>query len=254
MVFQPSFFELRIGSPTAKEPDPIPPPDIRTENGIPVCLTGSVDRVDTYSDGSNVHVRVIDYKTGKKDFRKEELSDGKFIQMPLYLFSICESTNDNTRKRFGVPEGGSLLPAGFLYYHAKLTKETNKKSVSLEPPEQTAKKGFTRKGLLTNDPDILEAMEPGLGRCFIPVSKNNDGSLKKDSTVTRDEGEFDEIRNTVHTVIRSTAEAILSGRANAEPKAYLREEDDPCRYCGLKPVCRKSTKKTGGNEGENNDE
>ncbi|MCQ2426075.1 MAG: PD-(D/E)XK nuclease family protein [Lachnospiraceae bacterium] len=252
--FEPSFFELRIGKPTGADALAVPPPDLRTESGLPIRITGSVDRTDLYTDGKDVYVRVVDYKTGKKSFKKERLPEGKFIQMPLYLFCICDSSDESLKKAFGVPENGSLKPAGILYYNAKLTKTKNEKKFSEVPPEEAAKDVFRYNGLLTNDLDVLEAMEPGLGGKFIPAKKTMSGSLDKRSQTVEDAAEFDGIRDTVHTVIRSTAESIVSGRADIDPKYEKDANDNPCRYCGLKPVCRKVSKATGEDEEENGDE
>ena len=48
-------------------------------------LTGVIDRID--KDDESGSIRVIDYKTGANDIKKEEYYAGKKVQLPLYLYA-----------------------------------------------------------------------------------------------------------------------------------------------------------------------
>lgn len=69
-------------------------------------LTGKIDRVDTYEKDGTTYFRIVDYKTGRKDFSYTDLLYGKDLQMLLYLFALQEN-----QKKSGHP----MQPAGALY-------------------------------------------------------------------------------------------------------------------------------------------
>ena len=73
-AFEPCGFEVEIGS------DDIPAYETALENGK-VSVRGSVDRVDMMEKDGVKYLRIIDYKTGKKEFKLSELFDGLNIQM-----------------------------------------------------------------------------------------------------------------------------------------------------------------------------
>ncbi|MBQ9085411.1 MAG: PD-(D/E)XK nuclease family protein, partial [Clostridia bacterium] len=109
--FQPVFFELDTNG---KEGDANPIVYL-TRDGSKVIIGGTVDRVDTYKSGSDVYVRVIDYKSGAKEFSPEDLEEGANLQMFLYLKSIVETSSKSFHERIGLPEGGRMIPAGVIY-------------------------------------------------------------------------------------------------------------------------------------------
>ena len=66
------------------------PVTLTTPSGIQLILGGKIDRVDLYEENGTRYIRVIDYKTGKKEFDLGKLLYGVDMQMLLYLFSITE--------------------------------------------------------------------------------------------------------------------------------------------------------------------
>ena len=79
--FTPCDFELRIGG------SDIPAYELPLREGS-VRVTGSIDRVDLMEKDGIKYIRVVDYKTGQKEFKLAELFDGLNIQMVLYLMAI----------------------------------------------------------------------------------------------------------------------------------------------------------------------
>ena len=53
-----------------------------------VIIDGYIDRLDAFRSGDDVYVRVIDYKTGIKNFSLDDIQAGENLQMLLYLASI----------------------------------------------------------------------------------------------------------------------------------------------------------------------
>lgn len=234
--FVPQYFELKI-APSGKYPGEktVPPLMIPTGDGKSVCVCGQIDRVDTLNRGDDVYVRVVDYKTGRKDFDPDDLKEGLNTQMFLYLFSLLEAKDRGFLKDIGVKNGGKVLPAGVLYCSAR----TDPLSVSAEQTRETVteevRRAIRRCGLLTNRLDVLRAMEADLGARYIPVSLKKDETFTKRSAVIGTDDEFEYWERTITETVSEKARGILKGCADAAP---LRGEHNPCGFCALKPVCR----------------
>ena len=80
-------------------------------DSIEAQLRGIVDRVDTWSNGHTNYFRVVDYKTGKKDFDYCDVFNGIGLQMLLYLFAL----EDRGKKILG----SNAKSAGVLYFPAR---------------------------------------------------------------------------------------------------------------------------------------
>ena len=219
--FRPRDFELTIG----RDGDAVEP--LRLENGeVSVELRGKIDRVDTYEDGEGrLFVRVVDYKTGSKTFRIENVKLGLDTQMLLYLFSIWE----NGGKRYE----GEPIPAAVLYAGIKPPQVDMKVGEDTSAFEGTV----TASGLFLKNEDILRAMDPMLKGEYIPVKE---GDLSKDKSNLIGEGAFADLKKEVTEVILKYASELKRGVACAKPL----ENDGtvPCEYCKMKAVCRASRK------------
>lgn len=63
------------------------------KNNIEISFTGFVDRLDGYVDGRTLHLRFVDYKTGKY---KDKESHG-YVQHIIYPYAVC----NGNKKQFG---------------------------------------------------------------------------------------------------------------------------------------------------------
>ena len=70
-----------------------------------ILLRGSIDRVDLYHGTDGDYLRVIDYKSGTKEFKFEEVSYGLNMQMLIYLYAACGDEGH----RFGTPQPACVL-------------------------------------------------------------------------------------------------------------------------------------------------
>ncbi|MBR6337721.1 MAG: PD-(D/E)XK nuclease family protein, partial [Ruminococcus sp.] len=89
---------------------------ITSEGKYTINVYGSIDRVDIFehtdeNGKTSKYLRIIDYKTGYKELKLEELYNGLNLQMLIYLLALTGSEND-----FG--SGDELTPAGVLYMPA----------------------------------------------------------------------------------------------------------------------------------------
>ncbi len=230
--FVPSFFELPIkfGDGETTDPFTIPLPD-----NTNAYIFGKVDRVDTYKKGNDVYIRVVDYKTGIKDFSLSDIELGLNLQMLLYLFALWLNPSDAFKLKAGCENDGKILPAGVLYFSAKAPEFSLDNVENEQAVNDKANSALTRKGLLLDDKEILKAMEKNLGGRYIPVKLKADGSYTAASPI-QTLNDFGILMRDISDTVSKLSTQLKDGRADAIPQK--KGGHNACEYCPQKPVCR----------------
>ena len=211
--FKPSAFELKFSAFSDGE---LPAIEVKGEEST-VLLGGAIDRVDIYEDGENLYFRVIDYKTGKKEFSLDKTLNGIGMQMLLYMFALEEMG-------FG-RYGKGMNPAGVMYISfAKNVSATRGKSA---PPKRRA-------GVVLRNLDIIDAMESGEEKEYLPLSFNKGGVLSQKSSVLSKE-EFARVRARLYEILAKIGDEITKGEISANP--YMHKDDTACDWCEYRSVC-----------------
>ena len=225
--FKPRFFELKTDGKNPNLPDPLA---LKTRDGTPITVSGFIDRVDTFKSGEDVYVRVVDYKTGQKEFSPSDIAEGKNLQMFIYLKSIVESTSEGFRREIGVGEGGEIIPAGVIYVKAALG-DVKIDSYNDEVAWDALKDKQKREGMILNEPECYDAMNAN----FLPVNPKSEKLSEKDRAKLYSREEWDRLNETIETVILDFAEEMKSGNIRAIPS---QDRVGGCSYCQFKPFCR----------------
>jgi ATP-dependent helicase/nuclease subunit B len=198
-----------------------------------VSLRGTVDRLDTWKDGENTYVRVVDYKTGAKSFSETDISVGLNVQLLLYLFSVLHAPDSLGE--------GNLLPAGALYFSARPGETASDTLISADDAFDLVCKNIARDGILLDDERVLTAMEADLGGKFIPVTKKADALSGKS---LRSAEEIEKLEASMCETIRTLGESMVSGDASTiDTENSIVSAHDPCKYCKMNPICRASLTK-----------
>ena len=211
--FAPKEFEYTIG-----EDGKSPPMVLNASDGREILVGGKIDRVDEYRSGGQTFLRVVDYKTGERDFKRADVDDGISLQMLIYLFALC---------RNGPEEYRGAVPAGVLYMPA------DPKPAS---PGDDPEKPYRMDGLVLNEDEIIRAMDRECSYRFIPVSFTKSGSVSgkcSSHLATRDE--FRAISDVVDGTITDMADRLIGGDIEAYPLVKTKV----CDYCDYRSVCRK---------------
>ncbi len=217
--FQPEGFEVDFGSGKADSLPPIAIPNSRMN----AALQGCVDRVDVWQSPGSRYYRVVDYKTGKKEFDYCDVFNGVGLQMLLYLFALEESG--------GALLGPNPIPAGVQYFPARVPYVNGDGKLEAKIEEERRKE-WKRQGLLLNDQAVLDAMEPGEAKKRLPVEQ------KKGELVgpLADRQQLRLLEKFVFRVLGDLVEDIASG--NVEPNPYTRgSSHNACRFCPYGAVC-----------------
>ena len=227
--YLPRYFEMRIGGHGELCPERL---EITDEDGTKTLIKGSIDRVDTYKCGEDVYVRVVDYKTGSKDFSPSDLEKGQSLQMFLYLSAVIDTKNKALLKDIGLGDSGRLIPAGVIYVKSDLS-DVKISHASADDEQKAVKADQKRKGMLLDDTVSISAMNSK----YIPIRIKNDGSYYSDSKnlVYTDEG-WQTLRKTVEDSVRKITKRMRSG--DVSPSPLIDKQHSPCEYCKFKPICR----------------
>lgn len=221
--FEPAEFELSFGGEDGLDPIAIP------NSAMNALLRGFVDRVDIWSNGSTSYYRVVDYKTGKKDFDYCDVFNGVGLQMLLYMFALKHSSGELL--------GTNPVAAGVQYFPARAPYLPSDGKLAPEEAEELRRSLWKRRGLLLLDEAVLQAMEHG----DHPVRMNY--TVKKDGTLSGDLADRDQLKLLETYILRTLGamvEDIASG--NVEPNPYTRgSSHSACDYCPYSTVCHKNT-------------
>lgn len=189
-----------------------------------VKITGKIDRIDVAEDEEAVHLKVIDYKSGKKEISQDDVYAGTKLQLMVYLDTILnEKETESPVKK--------VYAAGALYN-------------SLENPIVSENKDNEKyddigKLLLEMKPvgfvgyesvPEYDDWEKGAS-LVVPVTKDNSGAVKLSNTVCTDA----QLRIMAKYATKKVVELfdrIKKGDIATNPIK------DKCDYCPYSGVCR----------------
>lgn len=219
--FAPKDFEVGFGSPEGLPAIAIP------NSSMQALLRGFVDRVDTWDTTGCTYYRVVDYKTGKKDFDYCDVFNGVGLQMLLYLFALRESGEELL--------GDHPIPAGVQYFPARAPYLSVDGKLEPEEAQKERKPVWKRKGLLLADEAVLQAMEPGESPQRMCYTIKKDGSLSGDLA---DREQLKLLQSYVFHILSAMVTEIASG--NVEPNPYTRgTSHNACAFCPYGSICHK---------------
>ena len=192
-------------------------------------LQGRIDRIDIAEDENRVYVKVIDYKSGNKQFDLAALYYGLQLQLVVYMNAAMELEAKKHPNK-------EVVPAALLYYHIDdPTVETPVELSEEELNEQILGK-LRMHGVVNAEPDIVEKLDRYMQdkSDVIPVEKKKDGSFSARSSVMSAE-ELQVISNYVNYKVKNIGWEILDGRISVNP--YEKGTNEACTYCAYKKVC-----------------
>ena len=194
---------------------------------MPACLRGLVDRVDTWKVGESTFFRVVDYKTGKKDFDYCDVFNGVGLQMLLYLFALEDQGSSVI--------DGARVPAGVQYFPARAPYFSVDGSMTAQEAAAARKKLWERKGLLLQNEDSLKAMDPSVDFEKLCCKRKKDGSISGDLA---ERSQLGILKAYIMDLLRRQVDSIAAGDVSANP--YTRGySHDACTFCPYGAVCHK---------------
>lgn len=211
--FRPCGFEVAF----AVKPEQDQLPAFRLDDGR-VCCNGKIDRVDICrEDGQNI-MRVVDYKTGIKDFMPEKVYYGLDMQMLVYLFALKDCGAFDAADAAGV----MYLPSGKLK-EKQYEKREKAKDTGIDRLEQH----YSGRGILLES--AKRYIDPKLNAADVMHHKTND------ILFSMNQEQMDHLETHVRGKITDMAQKLREGRISPAPLCL--KEEVPCRYCDYKDLC-----------------
>ena len=225
--FIPEYFELKIEREKDGMPNAV---KFKSDDGGDVYIYGSIDRVDTYKKDGDVYVRVIDYKTGSKNFSLSDIDEGRNLQMFLYLKAITDTENKKFKDSLGVGKDGRVIPAGVIYVKTNMNDVTIPRCDE-EEASGAVKKRQERCGVILDDTVSISAMN----KDYLPVKFKQSGEIdprSKNRLYTYDG--WEDINKRISDKVSEISSDIKKGHISPSPKS----KHAPCEWCKFKSVCR----------------
>lgn len=229
--FEPIGYEVDFGGKKGK----YPPIKIVLQNGEEINLKGQIDRVDKFENEEGKYIRIIDYKSGKKDLSLTDIYYGLQLQLLVYIDAILAS---------GEYSNENINPAAILYSRIDDPIAKFDENKDDEEIRENILKSLKMQGLLIKDSNIIKQMDKSLESgekttsLIIPANLNKDGTLGRHTKgVTYDE--FDTIRKYVKDLIKDLCEEMLSGNISISP--YKNKDKISCNFCTYSSICQFDT-------------
>ncbi len=218
--FEPCDFELSI-----RRDGDVKPFTLELKRGT-VQIRGIIDRVDKMDLDGKRFIRVVDYKTGGKTFELSDVLEGLNMQMLLYLISIW---------RNGEGEYKDIIPAGILYFPAKMSTVTvEQRGEDEEIIRENRYRAGKMNGMIVDEYDMVSHMDKEGKGLFIPVSTDKrTGKIKGKFISLYHLGRLGE---RMDEVIKNMAESIQDGIIPATP-VYGSSYTDVCDWCDYREIC-----------------
>ncbi|MBQ0079423.1 MAG: PD-(D/E)XK nuclease family protein [Eubacterium sp.] len=192
-----------------------------------VVLRGIIDRLDILNvAGDEKAVRVVDYKTGSPEIKKEYYEAGYKLQLMVYLNAALSNNED-------------MAPAGVFHFKIdELNDDNDSGKVSGQDMDKRMATKYKLAGFVLGEEDVIKAMDKDFtdSSDIVPVKVvKKTGSLSAaggGSVFSREE--FENLCETVNGQVERICTEIMDGKIDIAP---AKAETTACQYCPYKSVC-----------------
>lgn len=208
----------------------LPPIEITMPDNRKIVLSGKIDRVDAYRVDEKSYIKIIDYKSGKKEFSLSDIYYGLQLQLLLYMDAFIK-----TGKVITLDEP----QVGGVFYFRVMDPVIKSSELNGREPEQALFKQFCMSGLVCDEEDVIRALddtfndtEDKMGSEIINVARNKNGIITG-SAVSR--YKYDKLMDYVMNKAEKISEEIAIGDVSIRP--VVNKGSSPCDYCEYVSVC-----------------
>ncbi len=230
--FKPKYFEMEFGLNSN-----IPPIEIPLDNNTKLILSGKIDRVDVLNEDEKTYIKIIDYKSGSKEFSLTDIFYGLQLQLMIYISALTD--DDSTF-------GENTEAAGAYYFKIKNPIIKSKSHYTEEEIEKEVKESFKMSGITLDDNVVLKNTDKELfdendeikasySSDIVPVSTGTKKQFKAGS-VCVSKNNFSLIMEYAEKKAQILGENIAKGIFT--PKPIKTQSHFSCAYCEYKSVCR----------------
>jgi ATP-dependent helicase/nuclease subunit B len=186
-----------------------------------ILIKGKIDRIDSAGNA----VRVVDYKTGSKEFSYPEIEFGLNLQALIYLFAVA-SLDEN------------YAPSGAFYRlvnGGKLGEKYKPYGAAASPDDLYKNRLETQKTTGLHFGEITSDIAEINSR----MKKNSASRREFIKLVNLEEAQFAELAEKAANQLKERLDALYSGDIRAVP---VYTKNSPCEYCDYKNICNNAGK------------
>ncbi len=208
-----------------------------------VGIRGTIDRIDlALENEESASMRVVDYKSGKKDFSIVSVCNMQDIQLILYATAATKLFEMGNIK-YSNPSMSSKI-TGIMYNKLK-DSLVDGNGVDKDQISEKMQKDMHMNGVVVleesgEELDIKNAVmmdrsiEEDGESSYLNFALKNDGKPKQNSEILS-RRDFEKLTEYVKKKIIDTDKEIMSG--NIEILPYSESNSSACDYCEMKEVC-----------------
>lgn len=191
-------------------------------------LSGIIDRVDVCVEDEKVYVKVIDYKTGAKEFDISSLYHGLQMQLITYLTMAMQMQSDRWPNK-------EIIPSGVMYY--QISDPIIQDPMDPEKEELELLKELRPNGLLNSRIENIYHLDREIGSSssVVPAGMKKDGELTK-HTKAIGENEWKMLMDYSTHKLCDIGMQIMRGDIRISP--YMRKDKAGCGYCPYATICK----------------
>lgn len=219
---------------------------IALDNGSVMKLGGRIDRLDVCEDGNTVLYKVIDYKSGNKEFDLARLYHGITMQLIVYLEAARDIEGRSHPDKL-------IIPAGAFYYHIDDPVVDEEENDNENDINDKINREYRMRGPVNGDNNIPCYIDSNLGSIdggveagtqsdVVNVKVGKNGAYLKSSEVYSGR-QFEYMMKHAREKMREAGSGICGGRIDVTP--YRLDKETPCKYCEFKSVCGFDTRLSG---------
>ena len=184
-----------------------------------------------------LYIKVVDYKSGKKEFDPVEFYFGLNMQLAVYMKAAVEMEGQKEKDK-------KVVPAALVYYQLKnpfvdvkageLTGGDG--SIMLNELEDKIRKEMKFTGLISEDAQVILALDNEFEKesDIMTVKCKKDGSYTGNSIVASRE-RFEFLMKYVDYKIEEVADKVYEG--NIQMRPYKMGEQNACTFCSFQDAC-----------------
>ena len=204
--------------------------EVKLDDKHSIILRGRIDRVDTYEANGKLYVKIVDYKSSKKEIELDSLLYGLSLQQPVYMKAAMEKM----MRKYPLFE---TEMAAMLYYRIDDPLVDEKDSADDIQKDIVSK--LRPEGLVNSNREIVESLDEKLSEArassyAIPVSTKKDGDYSKSSKIISGE-DYEVVSDFTMKKIADMGSEILAGNIGITPVVH--RDRDACTYCEFKGIC-----------------
>lgn len=210
--FEPAYFEQKF----------------RMKGAFP--LVGKIDRIDIRREDDEIYLKVMDYKSGRKQFSLDDVYYGLSMQLPVYMNAAVSFLQERYPQT-------TIIPAAMLYYRLQKPIIEIEGTKAEEEIEVEIRKQMKPDGLLLGEDCVLTMLDQGFttDSDVMRVGRKKDGSFKAASQVISQED-----LGLLLSYTQKKAEQMMQQMAEGEIAVTPLKTGNhtSCDFCEYREVCR----------------